>query len=102
LVRKGQILKGLTLLRTRFDELNQLVEGRKLEPKQQKACLKAAAEIRVRAERVLEEFEPTMVLVALADPVAEPPAEVPHELMRLQGEAQLLLDDLNARYPKPG
>jgi hypothetical protein len=100
LARKDQITKGLTLLRTRFDELNELVAGRKLDPKQQKACVKAAAAIRVRAEKLREEFEPQLVLVTVADTVVEPPREVPHELMRLHGEVQLLLEDLNAQYAK--
>jgi hypothetical protein len=99
MARKAQIAKGLTLLRARFDELNELVEGRQLTPQQNQACLKAAGEIRTRVHKLRDEFEPQMELVTLADSaVVEPPVPVPHEIMRLHGEVHLLLDELNGRY----
>jgi hypothetical protein len=100
LARKDQIVKGLSLLRTRFAELSELVAGRKLNPQQQKACQKAAGEIRSRAQKLRDEFEPQMVLVTLADSVVEPPVEAPHELVRLHGEVYLLLDELNEAFGK--
>jgi len=89
------------LLKARLAELDALVAGRQLNAQQKQACLKAAGEIRTRAHKLRDEFEPQMVLVTLADAsVVEPPMQVPREIMLLHGEVHLLLDELTARYGK--
>jgi hypothetical protein len=77
------------------------VTGRALSPEQEAACQKAVSEIRIRAQKLRDEFEPQMVLMTVADSnVVEPPAEAPHDLVRLHSEVQVLLDELALRFGK--